>query len=220
MRLLFIARPARQVAPPAEDKLAFWTACRDYIDVLRQAGRLEAYFWTNSLPPGLGSPTAMAGVGILDVQSVEGAKTLLFAYPGTELEGGLAYELAPLPDGDGAYRAKRPDGYRFLAMGKRTLYQAPPVADKIAFEQSCRAYLRERVDAGQIECLAWALGPNQVCAYVFLNVDTHEELYAVLRDYPGTTQEQGYQWEIHTLLDSDYCFNSMMDEARERAGAK
>ena len=100
MRYIVIFRPGRQVAPKAEDKVAYWQACRDYMAAKQTDGALEAYYWTNVLPPGLSAPKAMAGIDLLNVASVEAAQALLHNYPSTQTEEGLSFELIPVLNND------------------------------------------------------------------------------------------------------------------------
>ena len=216
MRFLVIGRQARQVAPPAVDKVAYWQACWDYIKECKRNGTLEAYFWTHMLPDGLASPRVMKGVGILNVESMKQAHDLLCHYPGHKLEGGLAFELIPILNDQSVYHASANEGFRFLAVGKHTLYKPRRVTDKDAFGAVCRTYIQELIDNGTIEYMARTFGPEQVDTYIFLKVESNEALFAALYDYPATTIEEGYQWEFHTLLDSDFCFNSMLEEAKEK----
>ena len=196
MRYVVIFRPGRQVAPRAQDKVGYWQACRDYMAEKRAEGSLEAFYWTHVLPPGLSAPTAMTGIGVLNVESVEAAQTLLQNYPGADREEGLSFELIPVLNSERPYNASEKQGYRYLATGKPTLYKARPAKDKAAFETACLNYLEHLGETGTIEYLGRVFGPEQVKAYVFLNVASHEELYAAMRCYPGTAVETGYQMAI------------------------
>ena len=162
MRILAILRPGRQVAPEAHNKVAYWQACQDYVNDRQADGSMEAYYWTNVLPTGLSAPKAMAGIALLNVPSIESAQDLLEKYPGATEEEGLSFELIPVLNSERSYQAAENSGYRYLAMGKPTPYKARPAKDKQAFETACSTYLQNLNDAGTIEYLGWAYGPEHV----------------------------------------------------------
>lgn len=91
MKYVAVLRPAYHLAPPAQDRVAFLEACRDYIAEKKRAGKIEALYWLNVMPTG--SSDAIKALAYLDVDSHTEAWELLTNYPGYQVEGGIEFEL-------------------------------------------------------------------------------------------------------------------------------
>lgn len=101
MNYIALFKPAYHLAPPVEDKVAFLESCRDYIAAQKEAGKIQDIFWLNVLP--FGASEEIKAIAYMDVESHAEAWKILSNYPGTDVEGGLEYELLSNVSGSAFY---------------------------------------------------------------------------------------------------------------------
>ena len=89
----------------------------------------------------------------------------------------------------------------YIAIIRPAYHLAPPVADKVAFLESCRDYIAEKKRAGKILDIFWLnvmpFGASEdIKAIAYLDVELHSEAWDILSNYPGYEAEGGLEFEL------------------------
>lgn len=102
---------------------------------------------------------------------------------------------------------------KYLAICRHTFHKAPPAEDRHAALQACEAY--GEIAEPYLERGGWLMHADHVNGYTVYNVDSPEQLWDLVRKYPGSTIEWGNEWEIYPLIDNDFYWEHLIAEAKQ-----
>lgn len=103
----------------------------------------------------------------------------------------------------------------YLAICRHTPHHAPTLnpEDWLEFMQDEADFVQENLANGRRKYGFWAVGGDWKITFALIDCKDHNEAWEYCRNFPGTKRGCGNHWELVPLVENDWYFEKVIEEA-------